>query len=234
MTVLDLIKAALRLIGAIASSETPTAGQAQDAREALNLLLTEWHNDPLIALTEQQTFNVSSGTYSYTIGSGQTWNGNKPLKILSAYITDNGSDTPLRVINEVEYMGINDKDASGQPDYLFYDEGNTTGVVYLWPAPNDTFTCTILSQAAFTSYTSNSTTISLPNGYLQALKYNLAIEIAPEYEAQPSQWLVKRAMDTLAAIKRTNLKKTSRMRFDRALSTTRNTGHFDYRTYNFV
>lgn len=42
MTVQDLIKSTLRLLGAIGQGEDPTAKELEDAREALNLMLDTW------------------------------------------------------------------------------------------------------------------------------------------------------------------------------------------------
>ena len=84
MTVLDLIKSSLRLINALASGETPDANSANDARIALNVMLDSWHNEGLLTLMEEQSFSVVSGTSVYSIGAGQPWAGNKPLKIDTA------------------------------------------------------------------------------------------------------------------------------------------------------
>lgn len=223
MTVLELISASLRLINALASSETPDANVAVDARTSLNCLLGEWMNDGLISLTEQQIFNTVINTSSYTIGTGMTWVGHKPLKVLSAILSDGSNDYPLEIIGENDYLNIGDKSTVGQPKFLFYKPSNSTGTVYLDCKPDKVYAITLVSQAAFVEYSANATVIDLPTGYLNALKYNLALELAPEYEIEPSQFVMKRAQETLAAIKRTNLKKPSKMQFDPIL-----TGKYNY------
>ncbi|MDD5060914.1 MAG: hypothetical protein PHN44_01340 [Candidatus Marinimicrobia bacterium] len=213
MTVLELIKGSLRLIGAIASSETPTANAQTDALESLNLLLGELHNDGLVALTESQTFNVASGTQTYTIGPAMTWVGNKPLKVIAAFLTLDSVDYPLAVIGENQYMEISDKTAEERPRFLYYCPSNSTGTVYLVGKPEQAYTITILSLKAFTAMMVGAT-IDLPDGYLTFLKYALAVEIAPEYESIPSEWIIRQRNEKLAAIKRTNLKKPKPMQFD--------------------
>lgn len=218
MTVLELIKSSLRKLGVLAEAQTPSSEASANAREALNLLLEDWQNDGIVSLLEQQNFSVSSGTLSYSIGSGETWNGNKPLKVLHAFLRDsNGYDHPLTVVTHEEYMDICDKDLEGRPTVLYYLPSNTTGTVYLYPEPNTAYTIYILDQAPFTQYTALDTTISLPNGYKSALIYNLAIEIAPEYETEPSTWVVRQAAKKLAAIKSTNLKLPIPLKFDPVL-----------------
>jgi hypothetical protein len=218
MTVLELIKVSLRAIGAIASSQTPSSNASSDALEALNLLLGEWHNNGLIAFPDIQTFNAVAGTKVYTIGTSMTWNGRCPLRIISAYSTIDDIDSPIKVISESEYMEISEKDESGIPSMLFFSPSGSTGTVYLYGNPDQNCTITILSNKPFTAYTDMSTTILLPDGYLSALKYALAVEIAPEYEAIPSDWLLKRANETLSAIKKTNLKRPVPMKFNTPFS----------------
>lgn len=225
MTVLDLIKASLRLLG---YTETPTAAQAVDAREALNLLLQTWQNSGLLALTERQSFTVASGTAEYLIGDGQTWDGTAPISVTDAVLRDSdGIDLPVEVICERDYMAIRDKSVVMQPIKLFYSRSANIGTVYLWGVPDATYTLIMLGNKPFTTYTLLTAEIELPAGYLNALKYNLAIEIAPEYEAEPSAWVIKQANDKLIEIKRPNLKKPRKI----SLGTV---GRYDIQTDRYV
>lgn len=216
MTVLDLIKSSLRAIGVIASGEDPTSEESSDALEALNMLLEEWHSSELIALKQMQTFNVAASTKSYTIGSGMTWNGSTPKRVLSAYVTLSGIDYPVDIIGESEYMGIPEKTLEGRPFRLFFLPSGSTGTIYLYYQPDQAYTLTMLHSKAFTPYTSLTANITLPNGYNSALKYNLAAEISTEYKVDPlaMQLVTKRASETLAALKKSNLKKVGPMQFE--------------------
>jgi hypothetical protein len=215
MTVLELANAILRKSGSIASGETLRAEALRDCIESINLLLEEWHNDGIIALSQSQTFNVVSGTQSYTIGPAMTWAGSKPLKIIAAYLTINTIDYPLSIISENEYMGVADKTVSETPTLLYYVPSESTGTVNLVGKPDQNCTITILSNKAFTAYTAGSETVTLPDGYKSALVYNVALEVWHEYEkSDPPVLLVKRAQETLTAIKRTNLKKPAPMQLE--------------------
>lgn len=217
MTVLELIQEALLTFGAIGAGQTPPANITTSARVNLNMLLEKWLNMPTLAYTEQQSFSVVQSTYSYVVGSGQTWDGNKPLKITKAYIRDSdGYDHPLSIITEDEYMEIYDKDRESRPDCLFYLPSNSTGTVYLYPSPDASYTIYIKGPKAFTAYTGLTTTIDLPAGYLHALKWNLAIELIFNYEREPTAFMLKMANDSLSEIKRTNLPKPRQLAFDGA------------------
>lgn len=219
MTALDLIKASLRKIGVLAKGQTIDSSDASDARTALNLLLEEWENDTTLSLNELQSFSISDGTGGYSIGDGETWDGSKPLNVLSAYVTVGGYDYQLIISDITEYMEITDKDAEGTPTHLFYVPSNSTGTVYLFPAPSASGTITILNKKSFTQYSSGDTDIDLPAGYKSALIYNLAMELYPEYEGvNIPQWLLKRAENTKETIKKTNTVRPIPIKFDPILT----------------
>jgi hypothetical protein len=72
-TALDLISSSLRSIGALASGETPTAEQTDDAFNMLNDMLAMWSNERMLLHYETEViFPVVLNTYQYTIGPGGT------------------------------------------------------------------------------------------------------------------------------------------------------------------
>jgi hypothetical protein len=232
MTVLDLIKLSLLDLGVLGEGETPSDAMANHAMTVINLLLGEWNNDPHISYTEQQSFSVVSGTASYVVGSGQTWDGNKPLTIEKAYIQDSdGYDHPLSIIGEKEYMDIHDKDLSARPTKLYYKPSNSTGTVYLYGEPEASYTIYILGPLAFTEYDDPTTTISLPNGYLQALRYNLDIELSPSYHVDINRLILSKAASTLDDIKSTNRPKPRTIKTDNQFT---GNGHYDINTSTFI
>lgn len=229
MKFLELLKSSMRLIKAIAAGEAPTAAEAADGLEAFNLMLGEWHNDGLLSLIERQSFVTSAGNSSYVIGSGQTWDGNKPLKIISAVCKNsNGDEYVLRVIGDTEYNEIYDKDAQGRPSVLYYLPGSATGTIYLNDVPDGIYTITLVSQKAFTPIASITTTLDFPDGYLSAFKYALAVEIAPEYEKEPSPFIMRQAEKKKALIKSSNTRKSNRIKFPRVTSGGRH-GIYNYK-----
>ena len=69
-TVTELIKAALRKTGAIASSETPTNAEMQDALLALRIMFRKWGGKSLMLFKRDIVTHTLDGSQSYTIGSG--------------------------------------------------------------------------------------------------------------------------------------------------------------------
>ena len=71
MTVLDLIKGALRDIRVISDGAAPTASESADSIMALKLMLGDWENQDLLMYNVNNTlFSLAPGVTSYTIGEG--------------------------------------------------------------------------------------------------------------------------------------------------------------------
>ena len=205
----DVIRGAMRLIGAIDPGEELNGSEAADGLEALNEMLESWSNERLcVYQILQENFALVSGTASYTIGSGATFNTTRPLDILSAFIRDDGYDYPLRILDRKEYDAITHKAASFEPEALYYQPSVANGIIYLHGVPAKTYSVTnglyIDSMKQLQSFSGLTTAIVLPPGYKRAIKYNLGPEIAPEYNRQVPEAVLAIARESKAAIKRLN------------------------------
>ena len=69
MQPIEIISRALKDIGALASGETPTADEAQDAFDMLNDLLDQWTNEDMMVFNVTEIiFPIIPGQVQYTIG----------------------------------------------------------------------------------------------------------------------------------------------------------------------
>ena len=86
-TALSIIERSLRLIGVKASGEAPSASEAQDALNALNVMLDQWSNEKLLIYqVVNNLFTVTAGVTDYTIGvagSGATWESSQATRPLN-------------------------------------------------------------------------------------------------------------------------------------------------------
>ena len=207
MTVGELLKSSLRLIGAIATGETPSNDEMKDALSALNTMLDGWSAHRLtVYATTQESLTLTAADYEYTIGSSGNLNTTKPVKVLSAFTRDSsGQDYPVEVYTDRErYNALIDKDASGRPEELFYVPSHPLGYLYLYPAPDTAYTLYIESLKPLSALSGYTTEISLPTGYERALKYNLAIELAPEFGVSVPAEVAAVAMESYRAIANVN------------------------------
>lgn len=201
MTVTEILEASLRAIHAISPTESVDAGQAKTARQALNMLLASWSTKGLVVpVRTRESFTLTASKASYTIGASGDFNTSRPMAVISAYIDNGSADLPMRIIGEDEYNDIGVKEAPGVPEMLFTRFTFPLAILYPWPVPDAAYAMTLVSQTLLTDYTSLTTTISLPPEYYAAIKWNLAIELCPDYEREPSQTVVVLAERSLDAI----------------------------------
>lgn len=216
-TVAETVKAALRLIGVIATGETPSGEEQADAISTLNDMLEQWALSRLMVYDyTPESFSLVASTASYTIGSGGTLNTTRPLAIETAFIRRAGTSTdyPLALIANAEYRSISQKTSEGVPSFLYYEGSNPLGTIYLYPTPDAAHTLHLTTRKQFTAYSSGATSIAVPPGYAMAIKYNLALMLSVEYGVTPSPLLVQIARDTKAEIKRLNNLPTPCASFD--------------------
>lgn len=192
----QIITNALRIVGAIGEGETPTSSAIADGTWSLLNVITEMNTDgmPLWAMYEREVTPLVSGTATYTVGTGQTYNFPAPLKIIQAFLRDSTTDydTPVLLIDHQRYLLLGMKTASGVPNQLWYQTpraiqsgGEQLGVITLYPTP-DAYTAAnkslwILGQKPFDDFDSASDTLDFPPYWIRAVTWAVAEDLAYEY-----------------------------------------------------
>jgi hypothetical protein len=180
------------------SAQTPTTSQYTKAIQALNYMLTAWQADGLQLWARKETsFALTQGNIDYSIGSGATINVYRPLKIYQAWRRDatNDIDVPLELVSEKDYANYANKLTEGTPIALYYSpryesnsvqEGPTAaGLIKIyqpadsWHATNTTVY--IKYQRPFTDFNATTDTLDFPQEWNEAIKYGLAVRLAPVY-----------------------------------------------------
>lgn len=176
-------------------SEPLSADEANDGLNTLNEMMGSWSNESLLTVSRvRESFNISAGT-SYTIGAGQTLNTIRPIAIKEAFIRIAQNDYYLEPLTDEQYAEIGFKSLSTNiPSYYNYNNAYPYGTITLYPALSAAAALHLLSEKAITSFPLLTTTVDLPAGWIRALRYNLAIDLAPEYGMEiPQQVLVNAA-----------------------------------------
>lgn len=210
-TVRDLIKGSMRLIGAIATGETPSADEQADALYVLNDMIDSWSNEGLaIFATIREEFPLTAGQGDYTMGVGGDFNTARPLKIENAAVLSTGTpayELPLELLNQDQWAAIPVKSTqSSLPRKLYAVSSNPLEAISLWPVPSTTSTLVLYSWKPLASFANANSTVSFPPGYSKALRYGLALELAPEYGKTPDPAIVIQAVEAKENIKRMNVK----------------------------
>lgn len=221
-TALDVIREALALTNSVGADQTLTADEAADGLAAFNEVLDEWSTQNLAVYGQaNQTFATVPGTGVYTIGVGGAWNTVRPVRINDpAYATYNGSVMPFFSMTQVEYNEIPVKtQTQDYPSSYLYVNDNPLGLVTLWPVPSAVTQLTFSIDRVLTQLSTLATVLVFPPGYHTALKYALAIQLAPSYGKRVAEFpdLTAKANSALGNIKRAN-RKVHVMRCDTAFS----------------
>ncbi|MEN6336027.1 MAG: hypothetical protein ABFE01_17375 [Phycisphaerales bacterium] len=205
-TVRDLISGALRLIGAVDAYSPLAENEASDGLEALNGLIGSLSLDGLVVYSvTKEDFNLVAGTGTYTMGPGGTFNSVRPVRIETAKYKVGDQEYDLHILNDQENQGIDLRTLGGFPEYLYSDNAFPLASITLWPVPSVAEKVTLWSWKPITAFTAVTDVISLPPGYERMLKYNLALEQAPEYAKEPPASVVAIARESKAAIQRMNI-----------------------------
>jgi hypothetical protein len=181
MVTTDLIRSSLRLIGAISSSETPASDETMDALEALNLLLSSWGASRFLSKNTQTITHTLTGATSYTIGRGGDIDTIRPSAIFTAYYTLGGLDYPLQVLDYKTYSEIGTKNIGSIPEYVVLKPDYPLSTIYVFPVGSGGVLTLSAVRPQVELDINDDVQDIYPPEWIRALKYNLAVEIAPEY-----------------------------------------------------
>jgi hypothetical protein len=206
VTVRELLTGTLRLIGAIASGDTPSSDDINDALSSFNMMAESWSADGLlISKVTIETFTISSGQQTKSIGkSSADWDTYRPTMLLNAGVMDGTNEIPIKVITADEWRKITDKSLQSTFPTVVYPEGTSPNeTLKFWPIPSQNLSVVLYSYKPFQTFALDDELELLP-GYNRAIKYNLAIELAPEWNKVVSPEIAKIAEESISQIKRRN------------------------------
>tara|TARA_R110000868_G_scaffold199448_2_gene446096 strand:+ start:7139 stop:7801 length:663 start_codon:yes stop_codon:yes gene_type:complete len=199
----------MRLNGTYSIGETPSADESADGLSALNGLVESMVNEGLlIYVPTLNAITLSSGTSAYTVGPTGGTVTTRPVEVLnSSYIVYGGISYPLDILTIQDYNDIPLKTEAGSvPTHLYVLAGMPNITVTAYPTPGATMTLNLWSNKVLQSFTALTDTVTLPPGYDRMLAYNLAVEIAPEYDAVVRPDVMQTAINSRRVLKRTNTK----------------------------
>lgn len=208
-TAADIIYGALRLIGQLAEGEQPSADTANDALDAMNMMIQSWNTERLsVFATQDQVFTWPANTISRTLGPTGDFVGNRPVLLDDATYykdTGNGLSFNIQMINQEMYDGIALKTVtSTYPQVIFINQSFPDIEMFVYPVPTRALEWHFISVEELSQPASLSTDLTFPPGYLRAFRYNLACELAPEFGVEPPPTVQRIAMTSKRDLKRIN------------------------------
>lgn len=207
-TAQDLITRAMRLAGVIGRGETPDSDESADGLEALNAMLDSWQIQRLFVYQiRTETFTWASGQQTRTVGSSGDFATDLPTRVANdCSFTVGGIDYPVGLIDIDAWTAIPDKSTqSSFPWWLYVEYGAALATLYAYPIPNADITFNLRTWKRLQSFSTLTTTLSLPPGNERAIAFSLAEEWAgPEFGVVPPPGVIAIARSARRALKNIN------------------------------
>lgn len=149
-----------------------------------------------VVATATLTGDAAVDNHIYTYTTKLT----KPLEIVEARLhQDDDNEITINLISRAEYMLLADKDTTGIVTQAYYDKQLTNGKLFVWPtAVNMKEYIKFTARLAVDDFDAAANNAQFPVEWLRALKFNLAAEIAIEYDvsAEKLTMLIIKARET--------------------------------------
>jgi hypothetical protein len=209
----DLMRSSFRCIGQLRPGFGHSPSELKDGLFVLNAMLDSWGTEDLDAWCELiQQFSLTPSKRTYTIGPGGDWDTARPTSGIdkATIVILTNPLQPLRldlaIINYEQYQQINlQETASTIPKKLYYSSTNPLASASLWPVPTTADKVELSSsQQLAAGFTTGEDLFVAPPGYLDAVRYHLAIRLAMEWEKPLKDGVVALANEALAKVQRLN------------------------------
>lgn len=208
VTANDLIQNALIELRVLAIGESVPSNRSSWALAKLNEMLTAWSLEGLMH-TEvvEESYTLTVGWDDYTWGSAGEIVTDRPIDVLdSMYIRLNSVDYPVKKWSLRQHRASFDKVTQSRPTRFAYDRKYPLGRLYLYPTPDAAYSIYFASQKVFDTFHALTTSNSFAPGWERAIRYQLAIELAPGFGKTVSAELTALAGAAKGVIKTKNVK----------------------------
>jgi hypothetical protein len=199
----QVITRALRLLKVIAANEAGDAADLDVGLIALNEMIGSWSLERNLVLASVIETFPATGALSYTIGIGGNFNTAAPISLPIVEYTLNGVDYPMIEWTEEQYASIGIKSLTGQALGYWFVKGAPLAKMYVANVPGSG-SFKLHSIKEMTEFADLDTDYDLAPGYVNALTFSLAVDMAPEFEAEASKTVLLRSMNLKRSLKRSN------------------------------
>lgn len=199
MTAIELIKAAMRQCRVIVAGGSLTAQETTDAMEALNILLKSYSTKGLKLWSHKEfTLTPVASVGTYTFGDSTYSMPESAIDVVAVNVkslTSPYTEFGLEKYSRQEWRDIPTKAQTGDPSCFYFDPNvnvrsdataNYHGAVVVWPVPNAAFVAASTLQLHYVEpiadITLSTDYIEIPASWYRAIKWNLALEMAPEFD----------------------------------------------------
>lgn len=219
MTPAVLITAAFNLLNVLSPGENLPPELGQSGLLALNGMFGQWRQQALLKPVEvRDVFPLVSGKGStsnpYTVGLGGDLNIPRienAAQLTAAGLLLNASSPPVEIPRAIYtdqmYQALRIKDLSSSLfTGVYYNATSPLGTLSLWPVPDNAINSLVLyHMQGLGPFAAISTSFDLPDGYDEAVIYNLAKRLATPHGRTLPPEAQQIARDSLTVLKRANM-----------------------------
>jgi hypothetical protein len=223
MTVGDLVTHALGKLNVVSAVETPAAEDMEKAIAAFNIVNASWGNQRLLTYAlVRTTWTITASDGTYSVGTGSDVNMARPVFVDRIRFIDTSQDPDHEydlgdLLTDAEYAAIPAKALTNtHPSRVHYNPTYPTGTITFYPVPTSATLQGVMYTRNVTTTAAQGDTVSVPPGYEQFYITNLAVELAVDFEREPSPALLRAAMRAEDRLKAVNVQPLI-MRCDPAL-----------------
>ena len=204
----------MRLLGHLDPGESAEPEELADGLAFLNELLESWNLDgSMIYEQSREVHSLTANRNPHTIGL--EFDGGvagdiaipRPVNIQEASIIsgDDATEYPIDPISKERYQEITTKGTvSDISTQLWYEREWPLGKIHLFPVPSSATKLVLYIWHPLASGLALDTKLSLPPGYMRALRYNLGVEMASDLGAHVTPIVDRIARESKATVARAN------------------------------
>lgn len=209
MTGLDLLRAAFRDIGIIHPGQGLAPEDISEGLFVFNAMLDAWNIERLSAAYSitRYTAVLTPAKSVYTIGPGADFDRPRPPRIDTAgmLIGSDEAELLVQVVTAAAWRDIQGKAIpSGIVEAIWYEPSLPSGAIHMHPIPSAANRIALYLWSQLTQISTVNTTLVLPPGYADALRYNLAVRLASEWRRPLGKDTVAKAEAATLAIQALN------------------------------
>lgn len=205
-TATNICTAALRKLRVVDPQETPDDTELDNVFTEFKRMIKTWGSiGAVVWASTEDEHTLTAGTKVYTIGSGGDINTVRPNRVINGtYILSGNIDRPVNIIGQSIYNSISDKDIGipDPPTKLWYDPQYPLGKIYLWPPGGGTLY--LRSYKPLAEPATIAAEIVYPDLYQDAIVWNLAQRMSPEFVGEPTPYIMAMASYTFDEIRKAN------------------------------
>ena len=191
----------------------PTAAEASDGLQVLNAMLDSWLAERLMTFSILiSTFPLTPLQQTYTCGPGGNFNMTRPAKIDRISIVSllnplQPIELAIPMLSEQEWQQIVVKNIpTTLPLEVYDDAAYPLRNLSYWPIPTIAVNTILYTWQQLTQFPDLVTDLQFPPAYAKAIRYNLALDLAPEFGvSQINPLVVEQALESKGIVKSINM-----------------------------